>query len=58
MNKCEGCKGLSGGCNYPKFNVLGECPCTLCLVKPICEKFCKKYWDWETTSLQGYEQEK
>jgi len=39
---CEGCV-YSEGCECGRYNQKGVCPCTQCLVKPICVIDCKDY---------------
>ena len=53
MVYCEGCLTQNacydrGGnpivrCELIKYNSEGECPCTLCIVKPMCEQVCDDY---------------
>jgi hypothetical protein len=28
---------------YGDLDIIKNCPCVLCIVKPICKKFCKSY---------------
>ena len=51
MNYCEGCFGLDpvflvlaeGACIYSRFNKYGECPCSTCLVKMMCNNLCEEF---------------
>ena len=53
---CKGCPGyiidrssvLTGNidlriCSYAKYNEEGNCPCTECIVKPMCVDSCEDY---------------
>ena len=44
---CKGCRSLNYEglivCKRGKYNHLGKCPCTICLVKSMCINGCKKY---------------
>jgi hypothetical protein len=43
--ECDGCYSITSGFTYCNgvFNVDGICPCTHCLVKPMCKSECGKY---------------
>lgn len=51
MNYCEGCfsyiystdTGEMLCCMFKVFNDEGQCPCTLCVVKMMCENACNDY---------------
>jgi len=48
---CEGCIDYDTEeelyalpCKYS--NKKGKCPCTLCIVKPMCKEYCDDYFKW------------
>jgi len=49
MNYCEGCDTLTldAGCGANKYNLYGKCPCTKCIVKPMCKKACEPFLLWQ-----------
>jgi hypothetical protein len=46
--KCHGCLGqsLEYSCTFQKFNEYGDCPCSDCLIKFMCQTPCKKFHIW------------
>jgi len=38
---CKGCAGIERICAFWQYNPNGECPCTQCILKPMCKMDCK-----------------
>jgi hypothetical protein len=47
---CEGCRTLITGCVYKQHNITGECPCTACIIKPMCKTGCPDYFIFKDTN--------
>ena len=52
-NKCDGCKTYESEiesqkvfCRFAKFNQMGDCPCTNCLIKMVCIHGCIRIEEW------------
>jgi hypothetical protein len=45
---CKGCGTVD--CYLKEFNKSGECPCTDCLVKTMCNSSCPKYFYWRAAN--------
>lgn len=49
MNDCTGCQDYDDPevdtycCSFLKNNKANECPCRLCIVKPMCDELCLFY---------------
>jgi len=44
---CRGCTSFkNSGCHVWRNNSKGKCPCSLCVVKPICNRFCEEWDTW------------
>ncbi len=49
---CKGCRTLisieklNHDCCYYTYNENGDCPCTLCVIKAMCDKACDNYDEW------------
>jgi len=46
---CEGCcvRHLQGeDCDFIKNNTNGSCPCTICVVKTMCQDWCESFVEW------------
>jgi hypothetical protein len=44
---CDGCLTFGGfGCKHSKFNKTGQCPCTNCILKMVCDSPCIKFDLW------------
>jgi len=53
---CEGCpmyikNDLLLGCENSERNDQGECPCSHCIVKPMCDDSCIDFDDWDAQLL-------
>jgi len=49
MNNCKGCASIREGacrCGYEEDNEDGDCPCTECIVKPMCDAPCPPWDAW------------
>ncbi len=44
---CRGCQAFHVLCNMTKYNSKGKCPCSQCIVKAMCDKYCSIWVDWE-----------
>ncbi len=40
---CRGCRTLTTGCLYKRYNSTGLCPCVPCVIKPMCRNGCPAY---------------
>jgi len=56
MKCCDGCLTyFDGGCAYTKYNGTGECPCTPCVIKIMCEKICDPFRDYmNDVAVKGF----
>ena len=55
---CKGCLGLTFKdvqCTHIEKNLTGECPCTLCIIKPMCRgknvDNCKEFNIWHKSHV-------
>jgi len=54
MNHCDGCVG----CVFVDFvNNDGACPCTLCIIKAMCDDPCEKYHSWSDWVVEEDDQQ-
>ena len=55
MDNCYGCSvrfgaGSYHNCDYIDCNEDASCPCTQCVVKPMCDVACNDFIKWKFTS--------
>ncbi len=43
---CEGCNNTCDVQIIPNTNNNGSCPCTICVVKMVCETTCDEWLEW------------
>jgi len=49
---CTGCKSIeSYGCNFKPANKTGSCPCSHCIVKPMCMSACHDWMRFKYSDL-------
>jgi len=44
-NHCDGCNAQEGN-SCPRENTDGTCPCTLCILKMMCDNICEELEKW------------
>jgi len=42
---CEGCAVKGRACSH--YNKEGTCPCVMCIIKPMCDRSCEKFDNWD-----------
>jgi len=46
MDYCDGCLDYQNNCPVKRNNRIGNCPCTECIVKMICDNPCDLFKDY------------
>lgn len=62
-NQCEGCNAFHSytsstpayciQCSYHQYNFFGRCPCTICMLKIMCQDECAPFRNW--TLMNDYD---
>lgn len=51
MNHCKGCRSYASPghlpCTWKTYNESGKCPCSLCIIKGMCNDSCDPYEVWK-----------
>jgi hypothetical protein len=58
VNYCEGCLSYTGcyliaySCLFDFYNDEGQCPCTLCIIKVMCEDVCDDFTHFKNAAVE------